>query len=270
MIKLIATDMDDTLLDSSRKVSSYSLDIINKVRSIGVKFTICTGRMYDSAKSYVSMLGLTDPIIVYNGAMIVDPVTGKQLYHCPLQNADAMDVLALAEKWGCHSQIYLDDVLYTQEYDEEAEVYRKHTGTAAVATHRPLSQCLSTPTTKIILIMNRELVPKRLAEARRLFAGRLEITVSKPEYLEFMNISVNKGRTLDYLAKSMGIAREEVMAFGDARNDVAMLEYAGCSVAVANAVEEAKRAAKYMCASCDSDGEARFIYEHILAEKNHG
>ena len=58
------------------------------------------------------------------------------------------------------------------------------------------------------------------------------------------------------------------MAFGDARNDVAMLEYAGCSVAVANAVEEAKRAAKYMCASCDSDGEARFIYEHILAEKS--
>ena len=50
MIKLIATDMDDTLLDSSRKVSSYSLDIINKVRSRGVKFTICTGRMYDSAK----------------------------------------------------------------------------------------------------------------------------------------------------------------------------------------------------------------------------
>ena len=172
MIKLIATDMDDTLLDSSRKVSSYSLDIINKVRSIGVKFTICTGRMYDSAKSYVSMLGLTDPIIVYNGAMIVDPVTGKQLYHCPLQNADALDVLALAEKWGCHSQIYLDDILYTQEYDEEAEVYRKHTGTAAVATHRPLSQCLSTPTTKIILIMNRELVPKRLAESPPSFCGK--------------------------------------------------------------------------------------------------
>ena len=63
-----------------------------------------------------------------------------------------------------------------------------------------------------------------------------------------MNISVNKGRTLDYLAKSMGIAREEVMAFGDARNDVAMLEYAGCSVAVANAVEEAKRAAGNTCA----------------------
>lgn len=101
------------------------------------------------------------------------------------------------------------------------------------------------------------------------FAGRLEITVSKPEYLEFMNISVNKGRTLDYLAKSMGIAREEVMAFGDAKRC--------CNAGICRLLRSrgkcgggGKRAAKYMCASCDSDGEARFIYEHILAEKSRG
>lgn len=264
MIKLIATDMDDTLLNSERKISRYSLDVLDRVRSKGVMFTICTGRMYDSSRIYVDMLQLTDPVIVYNGAMIVDPVTGKRLYHCPLDNGDALEVLELARQWGCHSQIYLDDVLYTQEIDDEALMYQKHTGTASVATHKPLSQCLSMPTTKIILIMDRQLVAQRLPEARERFEGRLEITVSKPEYMEFMNKRVNKGKTLAYLAQSLGFTADEVMAFGDARNDISMLEYAGVSVAVENAVEDAKKAAGQVCRSCDEDGVAHFIEETLL------
>jgi len=266
MIKLIATDMDDTLLNSKREISAYSLEVLDKVRAAGVKFTICTGRMYDSSRVYVDMLKLTDPVIVYNGAMKVDPVSGKMLYHRPMEDHLAIRVLELAEQWGCHSQIYLSDKLYTQKIDREALTYQKHTGTASIETGRPLKECLSEPTTKIILIMDKELVAKRLPIVREMFKGELEITVSKPEYLEFMDIRVNKGKTLEYLANMYCCTADEVMAFGDARNDISMLKYAGHSYAVANALPQVKEAAKGICASNDSDGVARCIYEHLLAK----
>ena len=264
MIKLIATDMDDTLLNSSRRISPYSLDVLDRAREKGVRFTICTGRMYDSSKIYVEMLKLTDPVIVYNGAMIVDPVSGKQLYHRPLENHMAIKVLELAEQWGCHSQIYLSDKLYTQTIDQEALMYQKHTGTASSATGKPLIKCLTEPTTKIILIMDKELVAERLPLVKEMFKGQLEITVSKPEYLEFMDARVNKGKTLEYLAHIMGLEADQVMAFGDARNDIPMLEYAGHSFAVANAIDEAKAAAKSICLSNDEDGVAKCIEELVL------
>lgn len=264
MIKLIATDMDDTLLGTNRNISPYTLDVLDRVREKGIVFTICTGRMFDSVRVYLDALKLTHPVIVYNGAMVVDPCTGEQLYHRPVETPLALEVLALAAQWGCHAQIYKNDQLFTQQINEETRIYQQHTGTMAIATHKPLTECLEVPTTKIILIMDKALVEKRLPEARALFAGRLEITVSKPEYLEFMDPSVNKGKTLDYLAQSMGILPSEVLAFGDAKNDLPMLEYAGCAVAVANAVEEAKAVASKVCGSCDQDGVARYIEEFIL------
>lgn len=265
MIKLIATDMDDTLLNSKREITKYSLDVLQRVRSAGVKFTICTGRMYDSAKVYVKMLNLTDPVIVYNGAMVVDPTSGKMLYHRPMEDHLAIKVLELAEQWGCHSQIYLSDKLYTQKIDSEALLYQKHTGTASIETGRPLKECLSEPTTKIILIMDKELVVERLPIVREMFKDQLEITVSKPEYLEFMDIRVNKGKTLKYLADMYNFTADEVMAFGDARNDISMLEYAGNSFAVENALQEVKTSAKAVCASNDDDGVARCIEEKVLS-----
>ncbi len=264
MIKLIATDMDDTLLNSSRNITPYTMDVLDRVRAKGVKFTICTGRMYDSSKIYVDMLKLTDPIIVYNGAMIVDPVSGKQLYHRPLENHMAIKVLELAQQWGCHSQIYLNDKLYTEKIDDEALMYQKHTSTASIATGKPLTRCLECPTTKIILIMNKELVAQRLPLVKEMFKDELEITVSKPEYLEFMDIRVNKGKTLAHLASIMGLDKDQIMAFGDARNDIPMLEYAGHSYAVANAIPEARAAAKSVCLSNDEDGVAKCIEQYVL------
>lgn len=264
--KLIATDLDDTLLRNDRSISQNTVDTINRLARAGVKFTISTGRMYDSTTRYLKQLQLDVPVITYNGAMIKDPAQNKVIYHCPLDNDLAKDVLMYAKEIGHYSQIYLDDVLYCEELGPETEIYGSQTGNFAIPLHKPLYECLTVPTTKIIIIMPKEKVQQLLPEVRKRYEGKLLVTVSKPEYMEFLNPAAGKDRALAFLAEQYNIKPEEIMAFGDALNDISMLQYAGRGVAVANAKEEVKQIADDICPSNEEDGVAQYLQEHVLKD----
>ncbi len=260
MIKLVASDLDGTLLTPERTLSERTIQAVEGIRKKGVLFTFCTGRMYHSARKYVQQLGLTTPVIAYNGAMIIDPISEQVLFHRPLENDVAVEILQMAQELSFYSQIYIDDTLYCREFTSESEGYAKNTGTFAEETDCELWKCLGDKkTTKIIVMMDKERAATLLKPMREQFAGRAEVTISEPEYMEFLHPAVNKGAALERLAKELAIAREEILAFGDSYNDLPLLHYAGMGVAVENACLALRTEADEICPANGQDGEAQYL-----------
>lgn len=262
-IKLVALDLDDTLLDHSNTISPRTREIIRQAVGQGVTVTVATGRMYCSALPFAQQLALDVPLITYNGALIKSALSGETLMHTPIEEETALQVLMLFKSKGWYIQSYLNDTLYVAELDEKARYYEKLAGVQAVAIGDALYTMKGTPTKLLALSEPGEI--KLINETVNAAMGdKLYTAVSKPNYLEMANPAVNKGRALAFLAASLGIKQQEVMAVGDSVNDLDMLEYAGLGVAMGNASDKVKAAANAVTCGNDADGVAEAIIKYVL------
>lgn len=262
-IKLVAIDLDDTLLNKSLTVSPRAAQAIRKAVEQGVVVTVATGRMYQSALPYARQLELDVPLITYNGALIKAVLSGKTIFHQPIVPDIAADILALCRENGWHIQSYIDDTLYVTEMNEKTQVYIKIAGVTPVIMGDKLYDMKEAPT-KMLIVDE----PGRMEQIAnvfyRRFAKQVYITSSKPKFLEFTHPSVNKGWAVAFLGEMLGIDREEIMAVGDSGNDVPMLEYAGLGVAMGNAKPTVQAAADVVTLSSDDDGVAEAIEKYVL------
>lgn len=262
-IKLIAVDLDDTLLDNAQKVSPRVKEAVRKAVAQGVAVTLSTGRMHRSALPYALELELDIPLITYNGALIRSSLSGETLLHRPLDIETATEVLALFRERGWYIQTYIDDILYVKERDATALYYEGVSGVTGVPIGDELYSLAAAPT-KLLAMAE----PKLMEEIRPVLAAhfgeRLYAAISKPLYLEMVHPSVNKGMALDFLAKRLGIGSEAVMAVGDSLNDMDMVQYAGWGVAMGNARAELKKIARVVTGRNDADGVAEAIETYVL------
>ena len=262
-IKLVALDMDDTLLSCSLTVSPRTGEAIRQAVAQGVTVTIATGRMYRSALPYALQLGLDVPLITYNGGLIRNCRSGETLYHQPLDEAVAHEVLALFRDKGWYIQSYVNDTLYVAERNETAIFYEKLAGVPTVPLGDDFYTMPGTPT-KMLALMDSVRMDEIERAVRHGFAGRLTALRSKPIYLEITHPLVNKGQALDFLVRRLGITREQVMAVGDSQNDLDMIRYAGWGVAVSNAADNVKAAAQAVTGHHDAEGVAEAIEQYVL------
>ena len=264
MIKLIAIDLDDTLLDNARAVSpARAAAAIRAVTAQGVRVTLATGRMHRSALPYAMSLNLDIPLITYNGALIKYSRSGETLFHRPLDAGLAEKVLKLFQRRGWYIQAYVGDVLYVRDRDAYARRYEEISGMTAV----PLGDKIYTiagPPTKLLAIAEPENIPDLAAELSAAFGEEIYLTVSKPNYLEMMDPAVNKGAALAFLANHFGLDSSEVMAIGDSLNDLDMIKYAGIGIAMHNARDEVKAAADAVTGANDADGVAEAVEKYVL------
>lgn len=263
-IKLVALDLDDTLLDNNRTVSPRARAAIAAAIARGVTVTVATGRMFPSALPYAEQLALDVPLITYNGALVRYGLSGETLLHRPVDEATAGELLALFRARGWYIQVYLDDVLYVRERDENARMYETVAGITSVAVGDRLWTMGGAPT-KLLAMADPERMPAIDAAVRAACGGRVYTARSKPHYLEITHPDANKGAALAFLAGRLGISREEVMAVGDSVNDLDMIRYAGLGVAMGNASPEVREAADAVTAANDADGVAAAIEEYVLA-----
>lgn len=263
MIKLVALDMDDTLLNTNHEISPRTAEVIRQATMQGVTVTIATGRMYSSARPFAEGLGLDVPLITYNGAMIKAVLSGETLLHCPVESAVARQVLAFFRERGWYIQSYVNDVLYVEQINDKARYYEKLAKIPATAVGDDLYTKLDCPTKLLALAEPTEIIEMRDV-LKPLFGDRLYIAISKPNFLEMVNPAVNKGMALSFLAKQLGIGHEQVMAVGDSFNDLDMIEYAGWGVAMGNAPDEVKRRAQAVVASNAQDGVAEAFEKYVL------
>lgn len=266
-IKLVALDLDDTLLDKSLAVSPRTREAIAQAIAKGVTVTVATGRMYSSALIYAKQLELDVPLITYNGGLIRRVQSGETLYHMPVDEQVARDVFSLFHENGWYIQSYVDDILYVAEHNETSRYYERMTGIKAVALGEAFYTMAGAPT-KMLALTGEVQLGEIEKQVRSAFGDRLYIAKSKPTYLEMTHPQVNKGHALAFLAEKLGITRQQVMAVGDSQNDLDMIEYAGWGVAMGNAAANVKAAAQAVTGHHDAEGVAEAIEQYVL--KNNG
>jgi hypothetical protein len=262
--KLLAIDLDDTLLRHDLAISQRNIAAVREAVQKGVKVTLASGRATQSVQHYLDVLGLEIPVIAYQGARVVDTKTGQVMYKKEIEPDRAMQVIRFAEKTGIHCNVYVDDVIYVEEMSKWAEFYHSLSKIVPMKAVGKLSEFLNKPTTKIILIDEHERLQEIKSEVEKLVDEDINVFFSKPNYLEFTNRYGTKGAAVKFLGEYFGINREEIMAIGDTYNDISMIEYAGLGVCMNNGPEEVKKLADYITLSNEEDGVAHAIEKFLL------
>ncbi len=267
MVKLIVSDLDDTLLADDLTISPENMEAIAQARAQGMTFTFATGRMFVSSLPYAKQLQLSDevPLICYNGA-VIRRINGEVIYENLLPHQLALDIVRYCEDRGWTTNLYYKDELYVREINPEVQYY---TSVARVPAHEvgDLVQFLTDgrkEPEKILIVSPAEENSARQELLMEMFGKEAQILQSKRRYLEITNVDALKATALQWLVQYLGISMEEVLAIGDSNNDVEMLRTAGLGVAVANAVPAAKAAADHITASNNESGVARAIWEFAL------
>jgi Cof subfamily protein (haloacid dehalogenase superfamily) len=264
-IKMIASDLDGTLLDNSSRVPERNKAAVSEAVRRGVIFVVSTGRMCHSARGFAEQLGVTQfPLICYNGSMITEP-DGEESFHLKLDMDIALALLAFFRDRDMYVQSYIDDRLFIKEDDaEQYRYYNKYFGVTGTAVGDDLYAPTRRPTKLLSKTGGIEDSRRLMKELSDMFPGKLYITSSNEDFIEMMNPGANKAKCLRLLSESRGVPLENIMALGDGDNDTEMIETAGLGIAVANARESAKKAARLVAPSNDECGVAWAIEEYVL------
>ena len=264
-IKMIASDMDDTLLNNERKISPRNLAAIKRALAAGIVFTLATGRMYRSIKPFAERLQLDVPLIAYNGALVKGALSEKVYARKPMQLQTALDALSYCKEKDYYVQVYIDDELLVKEENEYSRMYSRISGVPTTAVGEAVYHITKAPYKLLLMTESSDFAAAWQDVANR-FDRRIDVTSSKDNFLELMEPAVNKWVAVKELAESFGIKPDEIMCIGDSNNDISMIANAGIGVAVANAKPQVQQAAKLITASNDNDGVALAI-ENILTRQ---
>lgn len=263
--KLLATDLDDSLLDDHYSITATDRKAIERAIGAGIRVVLATGRMYRSALPYALELGLDSPLITYQGAYVRFP-SGNVLYHRPVPFETAVELLERLKATGYHTNIYIDDNLLVERLDREAGIYRAISGVEPVVVGDLalyLKEVRREPT-KVLVVAPEERIDSLSGEMKGVFGESLYITKSKPFFLEFMHSGATKGKALQAVAEHYGISPAGIIAVGDSYNDLEMLKYAGLGAVVANAREDIKKRADYVTRANTDGGVAGVINKFIF------
>lgn len=244
MIKLIAIDIDGTLLNEHHQLADEVKLALQKKAKEGVKIVLCTGRPILGVQNYLDELGFTgedDYVITFNGALAQKVKSKEILAHHTLTIADYYKMERLALELGVHMHTETTEAMYTANKD-----ISKYTVLESGMTNMPLHYCTAEEMdrdmiiSKMMFIDDPAILDAAIPNIPEKYLEEYEFVKSMDFFLEILNKKATKGNALKDLAEQLGIQREEVMAIGDNMNDMTMIEYAGVGVAMGNAVPELK------------------------------
>lgn len=263
--KLVAFDLDGTLLGKELLLRPRVLSAISKMRERGVLGCVVTGRMYRSALPFVRQLQFSAPVVCYQGAAVIDPETDDVLQDVPLLNAGALKLEAYARENGLHVQLYANDQYYCEALNKYSELYAKISGVEPIVVPSLARQFESWDATKGVIIAEPEIVSEHLPRVQALLGDAAYVTRSIPWFIEVMNSKVNKGKSLEVVARYLDVPMEQVLAVGDSWNDAPLLKAAGFGVAMGSAPDELRNVADAIVADVENDGVAEAVERFVLA-----
>ena len=267
-IRLIALDLDGTLLDTRKRLSDENRAALERAARAGIHIVPTTGRFFDGMPEAVKNLPFIRYAITINGAEVADRQTGEELYQSNIPLARALELMCYLDTLPVIYDCYQDNAGWISEH-----LRAKIDGMVKDPHFRKMLHDLRKPVTELkafvsergrdvqkiqFFIPTPELRLELLEKLPEMFPD-LAISSSVSENIEVNAAGATKGKALLVLAERLGIPREGTMAFGDGLNDLSMLEAAGIGVAMENACVEAKAAADYITRSCDDHGVARAI-----------
>lgn len=268
MIKLIALDMDGTLLNSKRQISEGTKHAIQRAKQQGINVVLASGRPIDGMRAQLKELELvsdSDYVLHFNGSVVQKVASGEVIHQAILTGKDAKRIAQVAAELGVNTHAFSQQLgLITPKTSRYTEVEAEINGIditevdfSTLEDDHPIVKCM---------IID---APEKLTQAIAALPSELyedyTIVQSAAYFLEFLNPSSNKGLGVAKIAEHLGLTSENVMCVGDAENDHHMLRYAGVGVAMANAMEETKQIADFITRSNDEDGVAYVIEKFALS-----
>ncbi len=267
MYKLVALDMDGTLLNSQGAISPRNKQAILAAIAQGTRVVLASGRPLEGmnwALEELGMIGNDDYVACYNGSLVYQVADKTLLRSQTVTGADAKSLASLASKLGVYVHAFsLKDGLITPKHnyytDHEAKINDLTITEVDFSTLNDDEEIL-----KVMMIDEPEKLSAAIAQLPAEIYQQYNILQSAPFFLEFLHTDSHKGIGVKAIADQFGIHADEVICMGDAGNDKQMLEYAGLGVAMDNASDDIKAIANHITASHDDDGVALVIEAFIL------
>ena len=263
-IRLIVADLDGTVLTSGKQITDSTRDAIVACREKGVRVIFASARPPRSVQPFYEKCGLDTPQINYNGSLIVDPVKKITMLHRPLDAELTQDIIHQARDRFRQCLISLEvlDRWYT---DRVSNAYQTETSRSFRPNKvAPLDDFLDQPITKMMLLGPVAMIDDLERRLNKQFADQVHLVRQELQILQIMSRKASKVQALIKLADHLNVRQAEVLAIGDAQNDVGIIQWSGLGVAMGNACSRALREADYITASNDDDGVARAFKKFIL------
>jgi Cof subfamily protein (haloacid dehalogenase superfamily) len=269
-IRILALDLDDTLLRSDLSISFRTRNVIKKAASQGVVVVLASGRVPAAMERFSKLLKMHKKpgyLICNNGTIVQESHTGNRISETWLNSAAALAAYDLAVAEGFAVQLYEEDVMYVSRDNEYTRYDQKLTGLRQVVVEN-FRDMIEEGCYKL-LIPGDPMLLRPLESIIRTYLGN-DITLfsSKPYFLEVLPKNTDKGTALALIAETLGVNREAVLAIGDSMNDEAMIRWAGMGVAMANSDERIKNIASLVTEkNNDDDGVAEVIEKYVLGRE---
>jgi Cof subfamily protein (haloacid dehalogenase superfamily) len=268
LYKLVAIDIDGTLMNDRKEITKEVNEAIQAAKAKGVKVVICTGRPIVGVQSIIKELKLDDEddyVITFNGALVQNTYNKDVESQITLTYENLKELYELSQKIGSPVQFFDTENLYTpNKVINRYTVHEAHINQIPI-NYRPIDEVpedMLIP--KVMFIDEPERLNQIIANIPESFWEKYTFVKSTPFFLEILDPRVSKGNAVRLLAEKLSIKQEEVICIGDGENDLSMIEYAGCGVAMANAESVVKEAAQFHTLSNNEHGVAYAIEKLIL------
>lgn len=270
-IELVAIDMDGTLLDPAHKLSPRVKQAIARARAQGVRIVLTSGRPVSGLAPFLEELdidGADDYCIACNGGLVTRVASGEVVVEYPLSFDDFLFCEQVARELGVHFQALDGERLYTPNRDisiytvADSHLSRVPLSYRSVEEMDPAMSFI-----KLMMVDEPQILDAVIPRLPAALTERFAVLKSAAFFLEVFDHRAGKGPSLQKLAEHLGIDRTQVMAIGDQENDLTMLQYAGTSVAMGNAVDIVKATALHQTATNSEDGVALAIERFVLGDQ---
>lgn len=270
--KLIAIDMDGTLLNSNNEISKRNLAALYKAREKGLHVVLNTGRILRSAFYYANSIELNNPVIACNGAIITCKDEEDIIYENKMSIETSKEIFKISDEFDMKYYFYNRDTFFAKELHDGVKKFYGNNGEAwteqgiKVEVSEDITEIVGREINEIYKFVFIEEDRDKLLNFRKELDSIKGINVSSSWYnnIEIMNEGVSKGEALEYLCNALKIEKSEVIAIGDNENDISMLQMAGLAVAMENGDDIAKEYSHIITGTNNEDGVAQIIEKYVL------
>jgi len=269
MYKLIACDLDETLLKLDRTISAEDIEAIKRLKDYNIHFVPATGRGFNSVYGTLKELGLYDEeneyVISYNGGAITENKGDKILYFKGLSFEKAEELYKRGLDYDVCVHVYTMDMVYAYNFVQKEKDYLASRMAIEEIYDKNLDFLKGQDIVKVLYMNTDYSYLKNIEEDLRDITGDIDVSYSSNRYIEFNSKGVNKGNGLRKLAGILNIDIKDTVAIGDNFNDLPMIETAGLGVGVKNTVEDMKHFCDVITeGTCDQSAVAEVIYKYVL------
>ena len=265
--KLVALDLDGTLLPFRGAISTRTKQAIRRSMDAGIVAVLASGRPFPSLQPYVEELAITAPVIANQGCQIVLPDTLQMVYDVAIPFPAARQLLDYLQPRDLDVIVDIHDDVFVRASRFAEEFFDGFIGRRYHLTD-DLNGIMQEGPAKVLVIDEKEGQERLLPELQERFGDQIHFIRAHPMFIEAIPLGVTKATALERVTGDLGVSQEQTIAIGDGDNDIEMVAWAGLGVAMGNASPGLMAVADHVALSVDEDGAAVAIETFCLNAKD--